>query len=147
MVEGRMATTGQTYTVRAYPVADETVVRRNGVSHSSYPNQRLEPRGLAVLPIVVRAEAQESVGLLRDLSQTGMFFYCSLSPAVGSKVEVAIRPSLADTNVAVRCRCRVVRTESSLPGAATGVAVAIEEYLAEAAQAECAVADSTVFTS
>jgi len=147
MEEGRMATTGQTYTVHAYPVGDETVVRRNGVLYDSYPNQRLEPRGLAVLPVVVRAEAQESVGLLRDISQTGMFFYCSLSPAVGSQLEVVIRPSVADANVAVRCRCRVVRIESKLPGAAAGVAVTIEEYLGEAAQAECAVADSTVMSS
>lgn len=146
MEEGRMATTGQTFTVHAYPVGDETVVRRNGVLYGSYPNQRLEPRGLAVLPVVVRAESQESVGLLRDISQTGMFFYCSLSPAVGSHVEVVIRPSVADANVAVRCRCRVVRIESRLPGAATGVAVAIEEYLGEGAQAECAVADSTVMS-
>src|SRR5690242_21482147 len=73
-----MATTGQTYTVNAYPVADSTVVRRNGVLFGSYPNQRLEPRGLAVLPIAVRADGQECVGLLRDISQTGMFFYCSL---------------------------------------------------------------------
>jgi len=99
-----------------------------------------------VLPVVVRAEEQENVGLLRDISQTGMFFYCSLSPSVGSQVEVVIRPSLADPSVAVRCRCRVVRVEPSLPGAATGVAVAIQEYLGEEAQAECAVADSTVFS-
>ena len=141
-----MATTGQTYTVNAYPVAESTVVRRNGVLFGSYPNQRLEPRGIAVLPVAVRAHGQECVGLLRDISQTGMFFYCSLSPAVGSDIEVVIRPSVADTSVAVRCRCRVVRIEATLPGAATGVGVAIEEYLGEGAQAEAAVADSTVMT-
>ena len=139
-----MATTGQTYTVHASPVADTTVVRRNGVLFGNYPNQRLEPRGIAVLPVVVRAGGRESVGLLRDISQTGMFFYCSLSPAVGSIIGVVIRPSVADSSVAVHCRCRVVRTEASLPGAATGIGVAIEEYLSEGAQAEAAVADSTV---
>ena len=141
-----MATTGQTYTVHASPVADTTVVRRNGVLFGNYPNQRLEPRGIAVLPVVVRAGGRESVGLLRDISQTGMFFYCSLSPAVGSIIGVVIRPSVADSSVAVHCRCRVVRTEASLPGAATGIGVAIEEYLSEGAQAEAAVADSTVMT-
>ena len=144
-VLGRMATTGQTFTVHAYPVADTTEVRRNGVLYGSYPNQRLEPRGLAVLPVVVRAQAEECVGLLRDISQTGMFFYCSLSPAVGSDIEVVIRPSVADPSVAVRCRCKVVRVEANLRGAATGVGVAIEEYLGEGAQAEAA--DSTVFSS
>jgi hypothetical protein len=145
MVLGRMATTGQTFTVHAYPVADSTVVRRNGVLYGNYPNERLEPRGLVVLPVVVRAEAEECVGLLRDISQTGMFFYCSLSPAVGSDIEVLIRPSVADPSVAVRCRCKVVRVETNLPGAATGVGVAIGEYLGEATQAEAA--DSTVFNS
>ena len=147
MVQGRMATTGQSYVTNTYPVTNSTEVRRNGVLDGNYPNQRLEPRGIAVLPVVVRAEAQEAVGLLRDISQTGMFFYCNLTPAVGSDVEVMIRPSVADTSVAVRCRCRVVRTEASLPGAATGVGVEVEEYLGEEAQAECAVADSTVFSS
>lgn len=146
MLEGTMATSGQIYTVDTYPVSDSTVARRNDVLYGSCPNQRLEPRGLAVLPVVVRAEEQENVGLLRDISQTGMFFYCSLTPSVGSHIEVMIRPSLADPSLAVRCRCRVVRVEPSLPGAATGVAVAIQEYLGEEAQAECAVADSTVFS-
>jgi hypothetical protein len=132
--------------IPSYPVSDSIAARRNGVLNGSYTNQRLETRGLAVLPVVVRAEDQERVGLLRDISQTGMFFYCSLTPEVGSDIEVLLRPSVADPSVVVRCRCRVVRIEASLLGAATGVGVAIQEYLGEAAQAECAVADSTVFS-
>jgi hypothetical protein len=126
-----MATSGQTYTPGSYPVSESEIVRRNGVLHGTYPNQRLEERGLAVLPVVVRREADESVGLLRDISQTGMFFYSSLKLAVGSEIEVVIRPTAADPSVTVRCRCRVVRIENSVPGAATGAGVAIEEYLSE----------------
>jgi hypothetical protein len=142
-----MATTGQTYTVRAYPAADSTQALGSHVLSGSCPNRRLEARGISVLPLVVRTEEQECVGLLRDISQTGLFFYCSLSPRVGSEVEVLIRPSAADPSVAVRCRCRVVRIEASVPGAATGVGVAIEEYLGEAAQAEAAIADSMGMSS
>lgn len=141
-----MATSEQIYMTSTYPVSDSSEVRRTGVLEGTYPNQRLEARGLAVLPVVVRAETKEIVGLLRDISQTGMFFYCNLMPQVGSDLEVLLRPSVADPGVVVRCRCRVVRIEPSVPGAATGVGVAIEEYLGEAAQAECAVADSTVFS-
>lgn len=141
-----MATSEQIRTIPAYPGSDSIEVRRTGVLQGTYPNQRLEARGLAVLPVVVRAETQEVVGLLRDISQTGMFFYCNLTSEVGSEIEVLIRPSVADSSVVVRCRCRVVRVEPSLPGAATGIAVAIQEYLGEAAQAECAVADTTVFS-
>lgn len=137
MIIGRMATTGQTYTPDNFPTSESAEMRRDGVLYGTYPNQRLEERGLAVLPAVIRSEAQESVGLLRDISQTGMFFYCSLTLAVGSEIEVVIRPSVADASVMVGCRCRVVRTEPSVPGAATGVGVAIEEYLSDG-QAECA---------
>lgn len=132
--------------IPSYPVGDSVEVRRTGVLDGTYPNQRLETRGLAVLPVVVRADTQESIGLLRDISQTGMFFYSNLTPKVGCEIELLLRPSPADPSVVVRCRCRVVRTEPSVPGAATGVGVAIEEYLGEAAQAECAVADTTVFS-
>ena len=136
-----MATTGQVHKLHTASPADSTPGRRNGLLDGGQPNQRLEARGLVVLPVVVRAQAGESVGLLRDISQTGMFFYCSLNPSVGSEIEVTIRPSPADPSVAVRCRCKVVRSEASLPGAATGVAVAIEEYLGEAAGAEAELAD------
>jgi PilZ domain-containing protein len=142
-----MATTGQTYTVQAYPSADSTEVRRNGVLHGSYPDRRLEPRGFCALPLALQTGEQEYIGLLRDISQTGMFFYCRFRPAVGREIEVVIRPSVADARVVVRCRCRVVRIEASVPGAATGVGVAIQEYLGEEAQAEAAVADCAEFSS
>ncbi len=141
-----MATTGQTYRVQAYPSTDSTEVRRNGVLYDGYPNRRLELRGICVLSLKVRTGERENVGLLRDISQTGMFFYCSLNPAVGSQIEVTIRPSMADSRIVVRCRCRVVRIEASVPGAATGVGVAIQEYIGEEAQAEAAIADSTVMS-
>jgi len=86
------------------------------------------------MPVAISAEGQETVGLLRDISQTGMFFYCSSAPNMGTLVEVVIRPSAADPGVVVRCRCKVVRLESPIPGAATGVGVSIEEYLGDAAE-------------
>lgn len=98
------------------------------------------------MPAVIRADGRENVGLLRDISQTGMFFYCSLRPAVGSTIEVLLRPSAADPMVLVRCRCRVVRIEPGAAGAATGIGVAIEEYLGEAAQAEADAAEANTAT-
>ena len=142
-----MATTGQTYSVQAYPATDATEVRGKGVLYDGYPNRRLEPRGICVLSLKVQTAEHESVGLLRDISQTGMFFYCRLSPAVGSEIEVTIRPSVADSRIVVRCRCRVVRIEASVPGAATGVGVEIQEYLGEEEQAEAAVTDCAEFSS
>lgn len=141
-----MATSEQIYAIPAISDANAAVVAGDLEYGDPRPNQRLEPRGLAVMPAIIRADGQENVGLLRDISQTGMFFYCSLSPAVGSAVEVLLRPSAADPTVVVRCRCRVVRTELSRGGAATGVGVAIEEYLGEAAQAEADAAEQRVLS-
>ena len=145
MLTASMATSEQIYAIPIFSVAG--AADASGEFNSSpRVNQRLEPRGLAVMPAVIRAGGQEYVGLLRDISQTGMFFYCSLSPVVGSTVEVLLRPSAADPTVVVRCRCRVVRTEPSRAGAATGVGVAIEEYLGEAAQAEADAAEQRVLS-
>ena len=141
-----MATSEQIYAIPAISDANAAVFAGDLEYGDPRPNQRLEPRGLAVMPAVIRADGQENVGLLRDISQTGMFFYCSLSPVVGSTVEVLLRPSAADPTVVVRCRCRVVRTEPSRAGAATGVGVAIEEYLGEAAQAEADAAEQRVLS-
>ena len=141
-----MATSEQIYAIPAISDANAAVVAGDLEYGDPRPNQRLEPRGLAVMPAVIRADGQENVGLLRDISQTGMFFYCSLSPVVGSTVEVLLRPSAADPTVVVRCRCRVVRTELSRGGAATGGGVAIEEYLGEAAQAEADAAEQRVLS-
>jgi hypothetical protein len=136
-----MATSEQIYAIPTFSAAGAEVAPDDFNPCPARLNQRLEPRGLAVMPAVIRADGQENVGLLRDISQTGMFFYCSLNPPVGSKVEVLLRPSAADPAVAVRCRCRVVRTEPSRAGAATGIGVAIEEYLGETARAEADAAE------
>jgi hypothetical protein len=137
-----MATSEQIYAIPTFSAANEVAGPGTFNGCGPRPNQRIEPRGLAVMPAVVRADGQDNVGLLRDISQTGMFFYSSLRPSVGSEVEVLLRPSAADPTVVVRCRCRVVRTEPSTAGAATGVGVAIEEYLGAAAQAEADAADA-----
>lgn len=140
-----MATSEQIYAIPTFSAAGAGLASGD-FNPPPRVNQRLEPRGLAVMPAVVRAEGQDNVGLLRDISQTGMFFYCGLSPAVGSTVEVLLRPSAGDPTVVVRCRCRVVRTEPSRAGAATGVGVTIEEYLGEAAQAEADAAEQRVLS-
>ena len=82
-----------------------------------------------MLPVVVRAEGRDCVGVLRDISVAGMFLYASIPAVVGTDIQVTIKPCAADPDLMVNCRGRVVRVESHEGGAATGLAVAILGYL------------------
>jgi len=86
------------------------------------------PRGFAVLPLAVSAAGQDHVGLLRDISNTGMFFYSKVILTIGSEIHLVVNVSSVDPELTVRCKCRVVRVDPGLAGAATGVGVTIEGY-------------------
>ena len=49
-----------------------------------FGTRRRQRRGFAVLPLTIRANGSEHVGLLRDISPSGLFFYSDAKPAVGS---------------------------------------------------------------
>ena len=89
--------------------------------------QRRAPRGLAIHPVALKIEGEEHIGVLRDISQAGMFFYSKAAPVVGSEIRAVIQPSAFDPHLIVSCKCRVVRTEQQ-DGAATGVGAVIESY-------------------
>ena len=91
-------------------------------------HQRRAHRGFAVLPLAISAGGQDYVGLLRDISSAGMFFYSQIILYVGSEIQLVITVSAVDPNLTVSCKCRVVRVEPGLAGAATGVGVTIEGY-------------------
>jgi hypothetical protein len=93
-----------------------------------YGPQRIARRSVAILPVIVRESGREHVGVLRDISAAGMFFYSSLTPAVGSEIEVVIKASDFDPRVTACCRCTVMRVETHRGGAATGIGVAISSY-------------------
>jgi hypothetical protein len=91
-------------------------------------HQRRASRGFAMLPVAISAGGQDYVGLLRDISSAGMFFYSKIIPCVGAEIHLVISVSAIDPNLTVCCKCRVVRVEPGLAGAATGVGVTIEGY-------------------
>ena len=93
-----------------------------------FRHQRRAPRGFAVLPLAVSAAGQDHVGLLRDISNTGMFFYSKVILTIGSEIHLVVNVSSVDPELTVRCKCRVVRVDPGLAGAATGVGVTIEGY-------------------
>ena len=90
-----------------------------------FRHQRRAPRGFAVLPLAVSAAGQDHVGLLRDISNSGML---KVIPTIGSEIHLVVNVSSVDPELTVRCKCRVVRVDPGLAGAATGVGVTIEGY-------------------
>ena len=90
-----------------------------------FRHQRRAPRGFAVLPLAVSAAGQDHVGLLRDISNSGML---KVIPTIGSEIHLVVNVSSVDPGLTVRYKCRVVRVDPGLAGAATGVGVTIEGY-------------------
>ena len=109
---------------RLVPAVEEQFVRAmNG-------EQRKERRAFVKLPVRLRftGETQEHVGFVRDMSAHGMFFYSDVRPASGSQLEfVMCLPQHTMDAAQVACKGIVVRVESHKPGAATGIALRIEE--------------------
>ena len=92
--------------------------------------QRRERRLFVKLPVrlSLAGDAQEHVGFVRDMSTHGMFFYSNLTPALGSQMEFVMHlPQHVFDTTAVSCKGTVVRVEGHVPGAATGIALLIDE--------------------
>lgn len=91
---------------------------------------RKEHRVFVKMPVRLNlaGDAQEHVGFVRDMSEHGMFFYSDLNPVPGSRIEFVMQlPQHTMDAAELSCRGTVVRVESHAPGAATGVAVLLDE--------------------
>ncbi len=97
---------------------------------SANTQQRKEPRVFVKMPVRLNlvGDAREHVGFVRDMSEHGIFFYSDLNPVPGSKIEFIMHlPQHSRQAAELSCRGIVVRVESHTPGAATGVAVRLDE--------------------
>ena len=88
---------------------------------SRFPNQRSSPRTLIVCPITISSNTVKAHGILRDMSEGGIFFYSNFKPSLGMNIEFSLQ--LKDKNITGRGE--VVRVEQNAPGAAIGIAVKI----------------------
>lgn len=71
------------------------------------------------------------VGVTRDISTTGLFFYANVRPGEGSRLELILTLPVEITHaetVPVFCVGRVVRVEPNDVAGTVGVAVEIERY-------------------
>ncbi len=97
---------------------------------STTTEQRQEQRVFVKMPVRLNlsGDAREHVGFVRDMSEHGIFFYSDLNPVLGSQIEFVMHlPQHTMRPAELSCRGTVVRVESHAPGAATGVAVRLEQ--------------------
>ncbi len=97
---------------------------------TAVPDERTASRAFLSTSFVMtlkNGDSRQYVGLIRDVSDGGMFFYSHLDPDCGSELEFEFklpRPGLDPVWIA--CKGRVVRVERPAPGAAIGVALSIQ---------------------
>jgi hypothetical protein len=73
------------------------------------------------------AVAGTHVGVIRDLSEDGMFFYSDFKPPVGTEVRITFVPPSSGRSARVYCEGVVVRVQQVRAGAAPGIAVRLTE--------------------
>jgi hypothetical protein len=91
----------------------------------SMEDQRRAPRTPVCLSAIVSSDNSdffEQPALLRDMSDTGLFFYCKLEPPAGAQVTVRFNMMAEGEPSRMLLRGTVVRIVR-YPGAATGIAI------------------------
>ena len=86
--------------------------------------ERSSRRSFIVCPISLAFEAGTAHGILRDISENGMFFYSNFKPPLQSSINFSLR--LGKKHISGSGE--VIRVEQSAPGAAIGVAVRISSH-------------------
>jgi hypothetical protein len=84
-------------------------------------------RALLTAPAVVVSDGQRHLGMVRDLSLSGVFFYTEFEPSPGSSVQLEITLTKDGTKTLL-CRGNVVRVVRAAAGSALGVAVQAFQY-------------------
>jgi len=83
---------------------------------STYHVKRSSPRAFMHAPMEVKCSAAPGVrlGMVRDLSRDGIFFYSDFKPPIGSRLSLMVVLSGQGHNVS--CRATVVRVEQVAVG-------------------------------
>jgi hypothetical protein len=104
---------------------------RHAVMLGTHGEQRRALRLLTTAPAIILLDGERHIGLVRDLSSTGLFVYSDFSPGVGTELKFSIRLSRDQKKGAMfLCTGKVVRVEDSNNGAAVGIAVKFEGEIA-----------------
>ncbi len=107
--------------------ANRRTALRHAVMLGTHGEQRRALRLLTTAPAVVLMDGERHIGLVRDLSATGLFVYSDFTPKLGTELKLTIRLSRDKNKTAVfLCSGRVVRVEGSNKGVAVGIALQLE---------------------
>lgn len=100
--------------------------RAHALMNHSMEDQRRSPRTPVCMSAIVSTlpDTFEQPALVRDMSQTGLFFYCKFEPELGTEVSVRFNTVDEGETERVLVRGNVVRIVR-YPGAATGVAIVL----------------------
>ncbi|HWC20515.1 MAG TPA: PilZ domain-containing protein [Terriglobales bacterium] len=71
---------------------------------------------------------RHQTALVRDISFSGAFFYCNLTPQVNSPISIDFHFPVVERRMKVTCHGTVVRVERSAPGSATGIAMQFQRH-------------------
>jgi hypothetical protein len=100
---------------------------RHALMLGTHGEQRRGIRLLTTAPAVMHFDDERHVGLVRDLSSTGLFVYSDFNPTLGAELKITIRLSTDKNKSAVfLCSGKVVRVEDSNNGSAVGIGVSFE---------------------
>ncbi len=101
---------------------------RHAVMIGTHGEQRRALRLLTTAAAVVYMNGERHIGLVRDLSATGLFVYSDFTPSLDTELNLSIRLSRDEKKTAVFvCKGIVVRVEDSRNGAAVGIAIRFDE--------------------
>ena len=107
--------------------SERRMTLRHAVMLGTHGEQRRSLRLLTTAPAIVFAGGERHIGLVRDLSSTGLFVYSDFAPAAGTELKLTIRLARDNKKSALfLCTGKVVRIEDSVNGAAVGIAVKFE---------------------
>ena len=100
------------------------ITQTDALPTPQYREARSSPRAFVILPATISfgSDGEHHAGLIRDISQTGIFFYCDVKPELETEVNVVVRVGEA---AAIAYKGVVVRVEEPSAGAAVGVAIQI----------------------
>lgn len=114
---------------------DRRMSLRHAVMLGTHGEQRSSLRLLTTAPAVIHVNGERHVGLVRDLSSTGLFVYSDFTPELGAEMKITIRLAREkNKNMVFLCSGEAVRVEDARNGSAVGIGVNFAQQLTESPQ-------------
>src|SRR3954454_20790609 len=85
------------------------IARRQAMMLGVESEQRNGDRRLTTMPAAITANGRRHIGLVRDLSESGLFVYSDFEPACGHQLQLTLKVTQQDgRNVNLDCTGHVV---------------------------------------